>query len=216
MELTTQLVGLDKVTGDLNAMIARADDLSGPLGRLGLYHQRKAQRILRSGERGIQARNPAGLAASITFAATTHTLEIGTNKVYGASQQFGPRGGFYESSRPGGYLAIPIGFNAAARDNAKYNSPRDVPDGFFFRSKDGGLFFGRATKRKSAEHARFKRGSNRFSSVIVQKFAWENIEVLFVLVKRVIGTDHMYVTHDPEDQVYWDRLVGRWILKGTI
>lgn len=213
MELTTQLVGLDKVTGDLNAMIARADDLSGPLGRLGLYHQRKAQRILRSGERGIKARNPAGLAASITYAMglNRNSLVIGSNKPYAASQQFGPSGGFYESSRPGGYLAIPIADNIISRGNARYSSPRKVEGGFFFRSQTGGLFFGKWIGQ--GNRPKTVRKGSRFAALTKQAHQWR-IELLFVLVKQVVGTDHMYVTHDPEDQVYWDRLVGDWILRG--
>lgn len=39
------------------------------------------------------------------------------------------------------YLAIPIGENLSASGVAKFDSPRDVPGGFFFKSK-GHLLFG--------------------------------------------------------------------------
>lgn len=207
MELTTQLVGLDKVIGDLNAMIERADDLSQPLGRLGNYHVKKADRILASGDRGIKTRNRPGLGTSITFAMglNRNSLVVGSNKPYAASQQFGPSGGFYESSRPGGYLAIPIADNILSRGNARFKSPRDVEGGFFFKSKNGTLLFGKRSDRKRSSNRKRARAGNI-----------PGIELLFVLKERVPGQAHMYVTHDTEDQVYWDRLVGRWILKGTI
>jgi len=43
------------------------------------------------------------------------------------------------------FLTIPIGENLTQAGVARYSSPRDVPDGFFFTGKSGGLFFG--TKR---------------------------------------------------------------------
>jgi len=44
--------------------------------------------------------------------------------------------------KKGKYLTIPIGENLTPTGQAKYSSPRDVPDGFFFRSKSGSLLFG--------------------------------------------------------------------------
>ncbi len=40
------------------------------------------------------------------------------------------------------FLAIPFGAGLTAAGVARYPSPRDVPDGFFFKGKSGGLFFG--------------------------------------------------------------------------
>lgn len=45
--------------------------------------------------------------------------------------------------KKGKYLAIPIGAGLTASGVARYSSPRQVPDGFFFTSKMGGLFFGK-------------------------------------------------------------------------
>ena len=40
------------------------------------------------------------------------------------------------------FLAIPIGEGLTSSGVARYSSPRERPDGFFFTSKSGGLFFG--------------------------------------------------------------------------
>jgi len=40
------------------------------------------------------------------------------------------------------FLCIPIGAGLTAAGVARYASPRDRPDGFFFKGKSGGLFFG--------------------------------------------------------------------------
>ncbi len=40
------------------------------------------------------------------------------------------------------FLCIPIGEGLTGAGVAKYSSPRQVPDGFFFKGKSGGLFFG--------------------------------------------------------------------------
>lgn len=40
------------------------------------------------------------------------------------------------------FLAIPIGEGLTSAGVAKYASPRQVPEGFFFKGKSGGLFFG--------------------------------------------------------------------------
>jgi len=41
------------------------------------------------------------------------------------------------------FLAIPIAEGLTAAGVARFASPRDVPDGFFFTGKSGELFFGR-------------------------------------------------------------------------
>ena len=40
------------------------------------------------------------------------------------------------------FLTIPIGDNLTGAGVARFSSPRQVPDGFFFTGKSGGLFFG--------------------------------------------------------------------------
>jgi len=205
MRVTAHIEGLDQAVKDFDVIADRAARLGPALDRLGLHHQRKAQRILRSGERGIQTRHGAsGLGASITFhRPAENELDVGSNKVYAASQQFGPRGGFYESSRPGGFLAIPIADNLQARGNARYDSPRQVSDGFFFTSQAGRLLFGR---RKAKAKSKRRRKS--------KQSAQSAIELLFVLVKRVVGIAHKYVTHDEPDNDVWDGYAANWILRG--
>lgn len=41
------------------------------------------------------------------------------------------------------FLCIPIGAGLTAAGVARFSSPRDVPGGFFFKGKSGGLFFGK-------------------------------------------------------------------------
>lgn len=194
----------------LPAMAARAADLSRPLNRLGLWHQRKAGRILRTGERGVQARNPAGLAASISYRTAANTLAVGSNKAYAAAQQFG---GDITSNRPGGYLAIPIADNLAARGNPRFKSPRDVEGGFFFVS-DGKLFFARelgGRKRPKRPKIRNAKGLQKeaFASA-----ARPEIELLFLLVRRVTLKPGRYVSHDVSDQEVWERYAADWIKHG--
>ncbi|KKK60377.1 hypothetical protein LCGC14_3024980, partial [marine sediment metagenome] len=43
--------------------------------------------------------------------------------------------------KKGKYLTIPIGENLTGSGVARYSSPRQVPDGFFIRSKKGKLLF---------------------------------------------------------------------------
>jgi hypothetical protein len=43
----------------------------------------------------------------------------------------------------GKFLAIPIADGLTPAGVARFKSPRDVPDGFFFKGKSGGLFFGK-------------------------------------------------------------------------
>jgi len=217
MLLRVSIEGLDQVRGDYDAIARRAADLGAPLHRLGLHHQRKGQRILRSGERGIQSRNPAsGLEGSITFGQpAANELEVGSNKVYAASQQFGPPGGVYQPVTAK-YLTIPIADNLGARGNPKYDSPREVPDGSFRRSKSGNLLFFRWRKKKRKSAKRKGRGPRRRPrpEAALGLPPMSAIELLFVLKKQVIGHAYKYVTHDPDDQGVWDRLVGGWILRG--
>jgi hypothetical protein len=49
--------------------------------------------------------------------------------------------------KSGKYLAIPIADNLTRAGVARYKSPLQIPDGSFFRSKTGGLFFGRETDK---------------------------------------------------------------------
>jgi len=44
--------------------------------------------------------------------------------------------------KKGKFLAIPIGENLTGSGVARYSSPRQLPDGFFFTGRSGGLFFG--------------------------------------------------------------------------
>ncbi len=54
--------------------------------------------------------------------------------------------------KSGKFLAIPIGEGLTPSGVARYSSPRDVPNGFFFKGKSGGLFFGyRRGKTKRAK-----------------------------------------------------------------
>jgi len=47
------------------------------------------------------------------------------------------------NAKEGKLLAIPIAAGLTDKDVARYNSPRDVPDGFWFKSKAGNVLFGR-------------------------------------------------------------------------
>ena len=207
LQFSTRLDGLDKALGGFEAAAARCDSLSKPLDRLGHHHVRKMNRVLRSGERGVQARNPSGLAASGTFRVDRNTLDVGSNKVYAGVQQ---RGGTIESSRPDGWLAIPAGVNVGARGNPRFDSPRKVSDGEFRPTKKGGLVFGIPKKRPKTHR---KKGLRRFAAA-AKEAAAEGFELLFVLVKRVTIPARRYVTHDPDDQKVWDRYASNWILRG--
>jgi len=46
------------------------------------------------------------------------------------------------TAQSGRFLSIPTAANKTGAGVARYTSPRQVPDGFFFKSKRGGLFFG--------------------------------------------------------------------------
>lgn len=206
------LEGARRTAAEYEAMAARADDLNAPLTRLGFWHVRKAKRILASGERGIQSRT-RGLERSLTFAFfSRNDMGVGSHKIYAGAQQSGPRGGFYESSRPDGMLAIPIADNLRARQQAKFNSPLDVPDGFFVRTARYLLFVRR--RQRKAPVVRGKRSRfHRSMSAQVARYR-DMLEVLFLLVRRVPGRAHRYVTHDPADQAKWEQYARDWIVRG--
>ena len=214
MILTTTLQGFDAAAADFDAMARRAADLSVPLKQLGVHHQRKAARILDAGERGIQTRHRPGLATSMTYRVDPpNGLVVGSPETHAQSQQFGPPGGFYESSRPGGLLAIPIADNLRGkRQEPQFDSPREVEGGFFITSKKGNVLFvrrkdgSRRTKSRGLQPARSRGRRERRER--------PTLELLFVLKDRVPGTAHHYVTHDPADQAVWNRLASDWILLG--
>ena len=193
-------------------ILRRSRDLARPIERLCIHHQKKAQRILRSGERGVQARNPAGLAASITWRRDGNEATIGSDKPYAAALQFG---GDIRSSRPGGYLAIPIADNLAARGNPRFSSPKDVPEGFFFQpdGPGGTLFFGRELQGRRPKRPRIKN-PNAIQRATFAEAAHAAIELLFMLVRSVHLRPFKYVTHDPDDQRLWERYVGEWLTRG--
>ncbi len=212
--ITAKLLEAGKAAGGLDGLIARCGDLSRPLGRLGQHHQKKAQRILQSGERGVWAHNAAGLKQSMTYAVTPpNHLAVGSNKPYARVQQFGGR---VESSRPGGFLAIPIADNIIARGNAKFQSPREVSDGEFFRAKDGRLYFRRPLPGRKRIPKRGKRGKRLHGLAAQTVFEADEAgyELLFLLVPAVNIPAHRYVTHDPEDQREWERYAQDWLLRG--
>lgn len=196
------------------AMAGRAADLLTPLGRFGEYHVRKTQRILDSGSRGIRTRSRPGLATSLTWRADPpNAIAEGSNLVYAASQQFGPQGGVYQSSRPGGYLAIPCLDGLTAAGRPVYKSPRDVVGGFFFRGAQGGLFFGVKLGTTKKGKAKTRRKWSAMVGAIAGKMA-ESVKVLFALRKSVVGTDWMYCTFDEDDRPVWDEICGRWLSEG--
>lgn len=210
LSVTGVLEGVQATAAGYAAMAERADNLNPPMVRMLQVCQREAQGRLRSGSEGIKSRS-SQLANSLTYAFSSRNEgELGTNKAYGASQQFGPQGGFYESSRPGGLLAIPIADNVAARGQAKISSPKLVPDGFFIRSKKGNVLF---VRRKQI----VKRGSRRsaYDSSEVDSYTVKTqLEILFVLKDRVPGEAHNYVQFTAENYFLWSALSAGWILNG--
>ena len=79
----------------------------------------------------------------------------------------------------------------------------------------GGLFFGRdlGMTKKSKGRRRKKVKGQALGDVMFGSLM-ETMELLFVLVREVVGTDYMYVTHDDEDQTVWDQLAANWVLYG--
>jgi phage gpG-like protein len=212
LPFSTKLIDANAAIGGLDGMIARADDLSRPLDRLGAHLVRKTNRVLRSGERGIQARHGAGLAASITYRTFFGAgMVIGSNKAYAAIHQFG---GIAESSRSGGFLAIPIADNLRSNGDAKYLSPRLVEGGFFFRSqRTGALLFGRVLSKRVARRRAGYRGKALSS---LRRYGAESgtVELLFALVRQVVIPERRYATFDPADRQLWDEYAADWILRG--
>lgn len=62
------------------------------------------------------------------------------------------------------FLTIPIGENLTGAGVARFSSPRQVPDGFFLRTKSGKLLFG----RKNGKRGKFRALFVLVKSVFVQ------------------------------------------------
>lgn len=219
-ELRAQMVGAGRAAAGLEAMAARAANLHRPLDRLCQHLVRKSRRILASGERGIRSRSRQ-LESSLTYAFhSPNEAEVGSNKVYAGSQQSGPRGGFYESSRSGGFLAVPIADNIRARQQARYSSPREVPDGFFIRPSDSPPLFVRRRKGKFKSDRLIKNRSAFHKAMAAVTAFREIFEVLFVLLTRVKDRprtgEHQgrYVTFDEPDRQVWDLYASDWVTRG--
>ena len=217
LNVTGVLEGVSATAAGFDAMAARAENLNAPMTRIMQVCQREAQGRLRSGSEGIKSRSNQ-LASSLTYAfASRNEAELGTNKAYGASQQFGPQGGFYESSRPEGFLAIPIGDNVGARGQAKISSPRLVPDGFFIRSKNGNLLFVRRKELPPRKNAGAKAKVKWIDDMPVASIPVRTkLELLFVLKERVPGDAHNYVQFTAENYFLWSTLSAQWILTGRV
>lgn len=190
---------------------ARCADLTRPLGRLGMHLVRKTNRILRSGERGVQARTAAGLAASLTHAVTTPTqMHVGSNKAYARIHQ---QGGVIQPVNAQ-YLTIPIADNIGARQQPRYDSPREVSDGFFIRSKTtGALLFVRHLEKKVDRRRDRLRGRGAQMLSRFRSFS-RGFELLFLLVKHVTLPGRQYCTFDPPDKPVWERYAADWVLRG--
>lgn len=213
--LKFQILGAPQASAAYAEMAARSANLSRPLGRYGEHQVRKIRRDLDSGASGVQSRSRQ-LSSSMTYYFFgPNALGVGSNKVYAASQQFGPRGGFFESSRPGGLLAIPIADNLGARNQPRYDSPREVPEGFFYRTNAGKLLYVRK-REKGKSKLRGRRGKGLFHAALNTATAGLGamFDVLFLLVARVKGVAHHYARHEPADQAIWEGYVADWILRG--
>ena len=210
---STKLIDADKAIAGFAGMAARADDLSRPLDRLGQHLVRKTARIIQSGERGVQSRHASsGLAASLNYRAFFGaSMFVGSNKAQAAALNFG---NVTTSSRPGGYLAIPIAGNLRGSGDPKFVSPRLVEDGFFFRSpRTGALLFGRLLNKRTVNRRKTYVGKAKAS---LAKYGSESqtVELLFVLKTSVVTPAFKYATFDPADKVQWDEYAGDWILRG--
>lgn len=188
---------------------ARAADLSRPLDRLGHHHVRKAQRILRAGERGIKARHASGLASSLTHAVQAPYLSVGSNKAYAGIHQ---RGGIIQPVTSQ-YLTIPIADNVKGNGDPRIVSPRLVADGFFMRTKEGALLFVRKLTKRVEKRRDYLRGRGARGLGLFRE-ASQRLELLFLLVKEVVMPKRPYVTHDPGDRVIWDQYAADWVLRG--
>jgi len=223
MRVHSHLIDGQKAVEHFSAVAERCADLSQPMTRLGQHHQRKMTRIVRSGKKGVKARHAGGLADSFTFSMVDQNLlEVGSNKEYAAAQQFG---GTLKSSRPDGWLAIPIADNIKGRKDPRFTSPREIKEGgYFFKSKKGNLLFARRI-RTNATVRRLERKADQAEGLMLGRLARMRvklaqakapvkIELLFVLKKSVEITKHLYAVHEDADQTRWERFVSDWILRG--
>jgi hypothetical protein len=208
---THKLLNAQLAAANFEAMAARAEDLSRPLDRFGAHLVRKTARILRSGERGVQARHASGLAAALTYVVYFGTqVRWSAAKAYAAMLQFG---GIAQSSRSGGYLAIPIADNVKGNGDPRFVSPTLVKDGFFFRSASGALLYGRVNKRIES---RRKGATGRAGSALrrASKDLRSTLELLFVLKRSVVINAYRYMSIDPGDLTVWRQRVADWVLRG--
>lgn len=209
---SSKLVNADKVMETLAGSAQRAENLTRPLTRLGEHLVRKTARILQSGERGVQSRHASsGLGASLNYRVFFGAgLVIGSNKAQAAVLQFG---GVVSSSRPGGYLAIPIADNLKGSGDPKFVSPRLVPDGMFFRSASGALLFGRVLNKRTANRRKTARGLAAKSLMRYRSEA-AKIELLFALKQSVSIPEFRYCSFDPADKVLWEQYATEWVVRG--
>jgi len=206
---------VDRAVDGLTGMRERSEDLSKPLGLLGKAIVTRTRSELAQGIHGIKTRHASeGLGASLNWRESPKALAVTTDKKYGASQQFGPEGGFYRSNRPGGNLAVPIGWNVVnAQGEARFQSPRDVPDGFFLRLGRF-CFFAISQKTKRMMRPAVHKMSIAFRGERIAA-AYEKIRLLFLITPKVRGEAHMYCTFDErQDGPKWLRHLRGWLLQG--
>lgn len=196
---------------------ARCDNLVRPLGRLGLHMQRKNTAILRSGERGIKSTRDSGLAAAQTFRVTPPaTLDVGANKPYAASTNYGPQDGRYYPVTCE-HLAIPILDGLTATGRAKYASPRDIPgvSGIVGFSKRGNILIGQGHGITKTGRQRTR---SRFKGTTVKGSLLEQVRIFFVLVDASpqdrMATAYRWCTFDPPDKAVADQYFADWIQRG--
>jgi len=214
---------VDRAVDGLTGMRERSEDLSKPLGLLGKAIVTRTRSELAQGIHGIKTRHASeGLGASLNWRESPKALAVTTDKKYGASQQFGPEGGFYRSNRPGGYLAIPIGKNLNAKGEAIIQSPTDVSKedgGFFFTSKKGNLLFARRIRKDRKLSKWMKRAKGELGEEVrglqSRLNMLRNVKLLFALEEKVPGEAHMYCTFDErQDGPKWLRFLKGWLLQG--
>lgn len=207
--------GLGGAVKRLAGMERRAEDLTRPNRQFCLEHVRETRRNIDSGAYGIQSRHrSSGLAASITFKLDGNNWLEGSNKEYARSQQKGPAGGYYESSRPGGWLTIPTGDNWRTGADPRYPRAADVPGGFFIRD-DGPageqlLLVSELVSKKGTPRTRSKFKGAKLEEGAIEK----TLQVWFVLVKRVKGEAHNYCRMTAENIARYRELLTRWVTQG--
>ncbi len=87
------------------------------------------------------------------------------------------------------FLTIPIGENLTAAGATRYDSPRQVPDGFFIRSKNDQLLFG----RKNGKRGKFRPLFVLVKSVFVQGSGalidgvWDNQDTIAEEIEKSIN-----------------------------